>query len=171
MTFLAMVRARQDLLAYFQAQLPAQIAAVNALGVLAIPLASDMSTYAAAPRLHQPETPALYVVPAVSGFRGTNWPALLQQQHEFECCIQVGHQDEETAMDWVLGYTTAVLNALEQWILRAAPLAHGQQLLFGSAREGEEANVIRFQSTAREAFVPFYAEAVIPLTVIQDEAP
>lgn len=172
MTFLAMDRARDDTVAYFQATVPAQITLLNAARPTKHQMQADFSTYAATPLLAQPETPALYVIPSALGFRGTNWGAVIDQQHQFDLCVEVGNADEEVAMQDMLGYLDAVLNALEQFVLRTASMAHGQQILFGTGTEGQEASVIRFQSVApQNAGQPFYAQAILPITVFQSEAP
>lgn len=170
MTVLLADRARDDTLAYFKATVPAQIVAVNALRPTKHQLQADFTTYAGEPRLAKPESPTLYVLPSEAGFRGTNWTAIVQQDIQLDLCIEVGNQDEPTAMDDLLGYFAVVINAIRQFTQGTASMAHGQQILFGQAQDGQEQHAIRFQAQGSETLVPFYAQAIIPVTVIQDEA-
>ena len=165
-----MLVAQADLLAYLKANVPPQITAVNAIGVLTIPLLQDMATYADAPLLSQPETPALYVIPAATGYRGTQWDANLDEQHGFDIGIEVGDQDEHNAMQALLGYTQAVLNAIGLWTRHLATMTHGQQVMYGSPVPNAE-DVVRYQTVAVVAPVPFYSQAVLPVTVFQSEVP
>ncbi len=170
MTALGMLRAQADLLAYLKANVPSQIIAVNATGVLTIPLLSDMTTYSDAPMLAQQETPALFVIPSASGYRGTQWDANLDEQHGLEIGIEVGDQDEHNALQALLGYTQAVLNAVGLWPRRLAAMAHGEQLLFGAVGATAE-DVVKYTNIALEAPVPFYSQATIPVTVYMSEVP
>ena len=169
MTFLAMIRARQDTLAFLKANVPGQITALNIIGVSDVALPLDFTTYSAAPLLAQPETPACFVIPSSTGFRGTQWDAQIDSQHEFDICIEVGNQDEEQAMQQMLGMTMAVINTVGLWVKRAASMAHGQQILYGSESSAER--TVTFQSVASSTETPFYAQCVIPCTVFQSETP
>lgn len=171
MTVLLFDRTRDDTIAYFKATVPAQVTAVNALRVPLgkAALAADFATYAGEPRLAKPEPPTLYVIPSQAGFRGTNWNAEVQQDNQIDLCIEVGNQDEAAAMDDMLGYFAVVINAIREFTQGTASMAHGQQILFGQAQEGQEQNVIRFQAQGIEEQYPYYVQAIIPVTVIQDE--
>lgn len=175
MTFQGMIMTRADVLAYMRAQCPAQVTAINGLGVLTTNMPGDFVGYWGAPQVAQPETPALYVLPEAMGLRGTNWNSQIGQTNALMLVVEVGHHDEEMAMQWLLGYTQVVLNAIEQFILGLAPLAHSQQIGFGAASESPSGTqvmpVVDFIARGRAANGPFYVEANIPIWVTQDEAP
>jgi hypothetical protein len=161
--------ARADTLAWLQTYLPAAIAGVNQDRPTASPLV-DIATWSGTALVATPEPPAVYVLPQSSGFRGTQWPVVLDEEHLLSLYVQVGNQDEETLQTDLTGYVAALCRCVVLWAKGQAPFANGEQILFGHG--GADANdIIVYGPTRPTADGPFYADAFLNVTVLLSEVP
>jgi hypothetical protein len=158
---------RDALLTFLQAQMPAQIAALNAARTgkhTLVPIAS----WSASSQVAQPEYPAVYVLPQTNGFRGTQLNVNLDEQMQVYVWVQCGDSDEETNQQDLQGYMAAVVNAVIANLKGGNPLNNGVQVLFGHG-DGAE-NVITWGPSQMDAKSgPYYVDAYLALTLFYSE--
>ncbi len=160
--------ARDALYAFLQAQMPAAITNVNSERTGKNTLVS-IASWTGTPLKAQPETPAIYVIPKSGGFRGTTWGASVDEQHRLFIYVQVGNEDEETAMQDLIGYVAAVVQCLVLPFKLLAHLDNNVQLLFGHG--GTDAEDCFEFSLATPVGSTFYADASIAVSAFFSEVP
>ncbi len=82
-TFLVTDPARDSLFSFLKLNLPAFIVAQNAARTGKNPLV-PIVTFAEAPRVTQPELPALFVLARKTGFRGAQWGVEIRYEHTMQ---------------------------------------------------------------------------------------
>lgn len=167
MTVLMADVARDALSAFLQAQMPAQIAAVNGLRSAKHQL-EQITTWTASPLVATPEPPALGILMQTSGFRGTQLGTTLDEQHAVHVYLQAGNLDEETLQSDLIGYAAALVNCILLPMKGLAAIGSGVQALFG-AKGGDAEDVLVFGPSQPAANL-FYGDVTLILTLFNTEA-